>query len=178
MRYDTIKNAKGKQKYFYGFGVWKTGIEWARAMGLPSTSVYQYLYQGMTPEEIAELRGVLDIKLEKADRKAREGHRQLETKERVMDLLDFSDYDPDGVTVSIISGAFRHQVVWNDMIVGAYDPDRDILQLSGGDRIGLRRPAMPEMQIHHKGGFWYLTPETKEALVKKMAEDREWGWKP
>ena len=81
------------------------------------------------------------------------------------ELLDFSDYDPDGLVVNIIDGAYRHQIVWNGLIIGAYNPTKDSLWLSGGDKLRLRRPVVADQKIHHIDGKWYPTVETKRAII-------------
>lgn len=159
-----IRNARGERKYYAGFGAYKTASGWAKALGLPRMTVWTYLQQGLTPEQIVEKRGVTAVDLKSAKRKERVGIRQTETLERMESLLDFSDYDPDGLEVNLIGGAYRHQIVWNGLIIGAYDPSKDILWLTGGDKLKLRNPLVPDQKIYHTGGKWCPTPETKRAI--------------
>lgn len=161
-----IKNAKGEQKYFEGFGTFKTAAEWARALGLPRMTVWRYLQQGVTPEEIKAKRDIKKVNLAgKTQRKQRVGHRQVETLEMVEALLDVSDYDPDGLEVRVVGGAFRHKIVWGDMVVGEYDPAKDWLKLTGGEQIKLRNPVVPDQKVRNVGGVWQVAQETKQALI-------------
>ena len=159
-----IKTSSGERKYYEGFGTHMTAAGWAAALGLPRMTVWQYLQQGLTPEEIMEKRQIKEVNLGGPQRKERVGHRQVETFEKMEELLDFSGYDPDGLEVNIIEGAYRHQIVWNGLIIGDYDPTKDVLRLTGGGRTKLRSPVVPDQQIHHIDGKWQLTAKTKRAL--------------
>ena len=166
MNISDIKNAKGARKYYGGFGTYKTAAEWARALGLPRMTVWQYLQQGLTPEEIQARREVTKVELATGPRKKRIGHRQRETIEMVEGLLDVSGYDPEGLEGEVVSkAAFRHKITWSDTLVGKYDPTKDVLQLSGGDTLKLRNPLTDDLKIHHVEGVWFITPETKQAII-------------
>ena len=165
-----------KQVKYKGFGEEKSAAGWARALGLPRVTVYQYLQQGISPEDIAMGRGVTEINLEEPPRKPREGHRQYETKKLMEYLLDDSGYDPDEVKVNVISGKYRLQIVWNDIIIGAYDSTCDVLLLTGGDRLKLRKPYVGEQRIEYVDGKWNLTGDTKMAMLRKSAKERGLGW--
>lgn len=159
-----IKNAKGERKYYEGYGRYMTAAEWARALDLPRMTVWQYLQRGMTPEEIAANRSVEELSPAKIQRKPRTGHRLTETKEKMEELLEASDYDPDGLEVHNTSGAFRHQIIWNDILIGHYDPTKDWLKLTGGEWVKLRCPLVDDQQIYHEDRVWYITPETRQAI--------------
>ena len=166
----SIKTSTGSQKYYDGYGTHKTAAGWARALGLPRMTVWQYLQQGMTPEEIAARRDLKNVNLEDVKRT---GHRQRETLELMTELLDFSGYDPEELEVNIIAGAYRHQIVWNDHItIGAYNPTTDALWLTNGDKIALRKPYVPDQQIEYIDGQWQPTIETKRRILAKMQKER------
>lgn len=160
--------ADGTPKYYFGFGEWKTAAGWAGAFGLSRMSVSRYLKRGMSPEEIAEIRGIENPNL--ATRTKYKGPRQEQTKAMVEDLLDASDYDPDGVEVVNISGRYRHKVIWNDLVIGVYSPSTDVLWLNGGDHIKLEKPFVPDQRIYHEGGVWHMTPETKAAILAEQSK--------
>lgn len=164
-----IKDSKGNQKYYEGFGTHKTASGWAYALGLPRMTVWQYLQQGLTPEQIMERRKVATVDLTES---RRVGHRQLETLELMAELLDFSDYDPDGLEVNIVAGAYRHQIVWNGLIIGAYNPTTDALWLTDGNKIGLRNPYVSDQKIEHINGEWRPTIETTRRIIAKAERER------
>lgn len=168
---EEIKNSKGERKYYKGFETYLTASGWARALDLPRMTVWQYLQQGLTPEEIKAKRAVKSVDLDRAPRKQRVGHRQAETFELVEELLDLSGYDPDNLEVIAVGGAFRHQIVWNDIEIGKYDPTKDWLKLTGGEQIKLRCPLIENQRIHHIDQVWYLTPGTKRARIDAVCRN-------
>lgn len=159
-------------KYYEGYGKRYTVAGWARVLGLPYMTTKQYLCQGMAPEEIAKKRRV-QVRLEAGTRKnPKVGPRQIELREQVEELLDRSGYDPEGVeVVSVGNAAYRLQVEWNGMVVGRYNPYTDTFKLTGEGEMGLRSPYIEEQTIFHKGGKWYPTEETKQAVRQKFMRE-------
>lgn len=51
-------NLEARHKTFEGFGRKLSCAEWARTFGLSRMTVWRYLQNGLTPEEIAEIRGL------------------------------------------------------------------------------------------------------------------------
>jgi len=164
--------------YYEGYGKRYTVAGWARVLGLPYVTLYQYLRQGLTPEEIVAKRGVEDIQLDAGARKKRvevkprATPRQTELKEQVEELLDRSGYDPEGVEIKVEgTGAYRYRAVWNGMTVGLYNAGIDTFRLTGAGELGLRNPYVEEQTIFHKGGKWYATEETKKAVARKFQRE-------
>jgi hypothetical protein len=53
-------SSKGAARHqlFEGFGEKHTRAEWTRLLGLPRTTLWRYLAQGMSVEEVATLRNI------------------------------------------------------------------------------------------------------------------------
>lgn len=154
-------------KFYEGIGLTMTASEWANALGLPRQTVYNCLKRGTTPEEIIQRRGINRADVKRPARKARDGHRLKETYDYMRMLLDESGYDPDGLAVTTGQGAYRHWVVWNNLEIGRYNPENDMLWLNGGEKMRLKSPIADGVTIQHKDGIWSLTDQAKQAIRDK-----------
>lgn len=163
----TEQDYEQKYKTFEGYGIHKTAAEWARAFALPRNTVWRYLHDGLTPEQIAERRGVSKAMLDKMDPYEVRGERKSKTLRLIADLLERSDYDPEELEIEIVPGAYCYKVKRLGDLIGAYNYQADILQLSGGDRLYLQNPIVPETTIFRGIDGWMLTQETKRRLARK-----------
>lgn len=157
-----------KEKKYAGFGVEKSVTGWARFLGLPYATVWRYLSDDYTPEEIATEKGLtLDMSL-LGELSARDKRRKAEIEKIMENILDASDYDPDGLEVSIESTRGKLVIVWNGSAIGVYDYQKDALNLTGGDGLKIRYPLVSGPKITKNiSGKWELHPDTKLALLTR-----------
>jgi len=157
-----------KAKQYPGFGVEKSVTGWARFLGLPYATVWRQLNDGATPEEIATEKGLtLDMGLLN-ELTERDKRRLAEIKERMEDILDASDYDPDGVEIHPKDEKGKQCITWNGLTIGVYDYQKDALSLTDGDCLKIRHPIVPSPKIvRNEDGRWAVHPETKKAILDK-----------
>lgn len=158
-----------KEKKYLGFGVEKSVSGWARFLKLPYATVWRQLEKGLTPEEIAiERELTLDMgELHELPKRVRD--RIEEVEELMADLLDRSNYDPDGLVVTMNQESGLLSIVWNYLAIGLYDYQKDVLHLTGGDGLRVRRPLVSDPMIKkNEAGKWVIHPETKVALVDRL----------
>ena len=164
-----------KEKKYLGFGVEKSVTGWAQFLDLPYSTVWRRLEDGDTPEEIAVEKGLtLDMsRLHELTEKDK--RRMLEVKEIVADILDASDYDPDGLEVHIESEKDKMVIVWNTVSIGVYDYQKDALYLTGGDGLRIRHPLVSDLKIDKdENGKWVLHPDTKREIMNKQGINWEY----
>lgn len=158
-----------REKKYLGFGVEKSVTDWAKFLDLPYSTVWRRLEEGFTPEEIAVEKGLTLDMGRFHELSEKEKRRVLEVKEIVADILDASDYDPDGLEVCIESEKGKMVVTWNDTPIGVYDYQKDALYLTGGDGLRIRHPLTPDLKIDKdENGKWALHPDTKRELLTKQ----------
>ncbi len=144
---------------YKGFGTEKSASAWAKALGLPRSTVWWSLAKkGMTVEQIAERRGVTPREYVGAW----EQKRRQRPVDEVRGLLSRSGYDTEHMTMES-SGA----VYWRGKHVGHYQTRPGVIVLSGGDTLALRRPLVPEPKISGGAGGWVIHPDTKHAILRQ-----------
>lgn len=156
-----------REKKYPGFGVEKSVTGWATFLGLPYATVWRHLNEGLTPEEIATTKGLtLDMsKLQEVPKQLQERIAELER--LVADLLDASNYDPDGVDIELNQNkkGGNFGIVWNGVSIGTYSYQLDVLHLTGGDSLRLRWPTIEGQMISRdEAGRWNIHPETKKRI--------------
>ena len=156
---------------YEGFGKEKTAAEWAKIAGLPRNSVGRYLAAGWTVEEIFLYRRIkYDPQDDATEWMKRVGHRQVETINLIMELLENSGYKPSAgaIVVKVLSNN-NHIIDYRNQRIGRYDYKQDILYLPDGNRLSLKNPIVPTPKITHaRNGVWILSRETKHAIIEKM----------
>lgn len=158
-----------KEKKYPGFGVEKSVTGWSTFLGLSYSTVWRYLNEGMTPEEIASMKELtVDMgKLHEMPKRTRE--RIEEVKEIMEELLDRSNYDPDGLEIftNENKNGGNLSIVWNEISIGLYSYQGDALHLTGGDSLRLRYPTIEGQMIsRNEAGRWNIHPETKRAIFE------------
>ena len=173
-----VKTANGNQKYYEGFGTHLTAAGWAKALGLPRMTVWQYLQQGMTPEEIADKRRVKEVNLDLPPRKPRRGAKLEETRREAYTILVTSGYVEPGEGIETVWVEYqqpqRHKIVFKDSPVGSYKYEKKELKLTSGEGLKLEDRFIGELKIRkNRLGLWEVHPDTRQLLAEVLLQERE-----
>ena len=157
-----------KEKKYPGFGVEKSVTGWVNFLGLPYATVWRHLNEGMTPEEIATIKGLTIDMSRLREPSQRDKDRMEEIERKIYDILDRSDYDPDGIVIGLSEEGRVLTIVWNDVPIGVYNYQKDVLHLTGGDSLHLRYPTVADLMIYKNDiGKWEIHPNTKIEIYEK-----------
>ena len=162
---------ENRHKTYEGFGDKRSASHWARIAGLPRTTFWRYLQEGLTVEEIFKLRGCsyTSENPEARPRKDRQGARMEETRLAAEQLINASGYrvERGSVLVEILGGT-RHRVTYNGQPFGTYNYKTDSLQLSGGEGLRLKDPLVEGQQVLRvANGTWELHPRTRIKILAR-----------
>lgn len=173
---ELTKRVMTKRTLYEGFGEYRSAADWARIAGVPRSSFARYLQQGMTVEDIFEMRCVIygDPKAVGSYRKPRQSAVMKEIQETMYNILVLSGYvlteKLDSVEVSPANNQ-RHIVTFNGRPFGVYHYKTGALQLSKGTGIPLKLPGLEDVRVVRNNlGQWEPHPATNLEVLRLRNE--------
>lgn len=166
---EQLNRIKKIHKQYEGFGDRRSAATWARISGIPRSTFHRYLQQGLTVEQIFELRGCTYTaeNPKSTTRKPRHGARMEETRLAMVELLSSSGYPVEAyesVGVRPLNGT-RQVVTYKGRPVGQYNYKTGVLYLGNGESLRVREPIVEEPKILRGSyGMWEIHPVTRRKI--------------
>lgn len=171
------ERVEARNRKYDGFGDSRSAASWARTAGVPLTSFHRYLKEGMTVEQIFELRGATyEAENPKSTaRKDRYGRRMKEAQEMAYTILSTSGYiindGPECIGVRKIDNNANLAITFHGRPFGAYNYRSGGLTLSGGEGIPMKEVSIYDAWVLRNGrGQWEPHPETRKIMWKLFYE--------
>ena len=165
---------EARHRTYEGFGEKHTAAQWAKLLGLPRNSVWRYLTNGLTIEEVCRVRGISldgeEVEAEPLKRKARQGHQMGETTQIMTRVLTQSGFDTKTLEVRPVGSQPKHRIVLDGGPVGDYNYKTGFFVLNNKEGLPILRIGVENVRIKRHGVRWSWCPETKAQLMDRLVE--------